>query len=221
MAFLKPDSIEYIDGVKVNTFLLTKHNPNKIALPTAYIKNLIGVTIHNTDAIKAANGTTMAEQYSRATYNGNMNNVVVHYYVDDVEAWQIMPLNIQTWHAADGNGPGNTQTISIEVIGNSAKAEENAAKLAAYLLKFNNLNTSNLYTHTYWLNVRDNKGANLSKDARCVLVHSYKTCPAYIIPHWPEFVKKVNSYMSTQRGRAIELANNIIKELNELLGLIQ
>ncbi len=38
------------------------------------------------------------------------------------------------WHSGDGLGNGNTATIAIEIIGDSKKAEENGAKLAAYLL---------------------------------------------------------------------------------------
>ena len=73
----------------------------------------------------------MAEQYTRATVNGNMKDVRVHFYVDDVCAWQNLPLSLSGWHAADGSGNGNRKTISIEVIGNSSKAEDNAAKLIA------------------------------------------------------------------------------------------
>ncbi|MDE6666666.1 MAG: N-acetylmuramoyl-L-alanine amidase, partial [Ruminococcus sp.] len=85
------------------------------------------------------------EQYTRATVNGNMNDVRVHYYVDNTCAWQNLPLNLSGWHAADGSGNGNRRTIAIECIMSSAyndrdkKSEDNAAKLAAALLKKYNL----------------------------------------------------------------------------------
>lgn len=195
MAFLRADKVTQLNGVTVKEYLLTEHNPRRITMPSRRVLPLIGVTIHNTDAIKV-NGTTMAEQYTRATYNGNMGTVRVHFYVDDKEAWQNLPLDRQGWHAADGSGNGNTRTIAIECIGDSAKAEDNAARLAAYLLSSNGLDTSALYTHTFWLNVRDGKGAELSKDERCVLPHPYKVCPLYIIPHWAVFVEKVRGYMA-------------------------
>lgn len=72
MAFLVPDKTKVINGVTVKEFLLTKHNPNGIALPSKRIKPLLGVTMHNTSRINAARGTTQSEQYTRATYNGNM-----------------------------------------------------------------------------------------------------------------------------------------------------
>lgn len=207
MAFLQPDKVYNANGVTVKEYLLTVHNPVMIAMPSARTKPLLGVTIHNTDAIKVS-GTTMAEQYTRATVNGNMKSVRVHFYVDEAEAWQNLPLGWQGWHAADGNGNGNTATIAIECIGASAKAEDNAARLAAWLLDKYKFNTERLYTHTYWLNVRDGKTQGLSKDEACIRPHPYKVCPAYIIPHWAAFVKQVQAY---QRAVADEPADEPAK----------
>ena len=200
--YLTPDKTQTINGVTVKEYNLINYNPNKISMPAKRTKNLIGVTIHNTEAIKVNQDTTMAEQYTRATYNGNMNTVRVHYYCDDKEAWQNLPLDYQGWHAADGSGNGNTATIAIECIGNSAQAEDNTARLAAWLLYSNGLTTKDLYTHTYWLNVRDGRGGNLSKDDRCTYKHPYKVCPIYIIPHWQDFVKKVQGYIDEMKAPA-------------------
>lgn len=53
-------------------------------MPSASMEGkIIGVTVHNTDWISVASGTTPAEQYTRATVNGNMKDVRVHYYVDN------------------------------------------------------------------------------------------------------------------------------------------
>ena len=62
----------------------------------------LGVCIHNTNDIRVASGTNAAEQYSRATFNGNMAGVVVHYYVWRDEIWQLLRLDERGWHAADG-----------------------------------------------------------------------------------------------------------------------
>ena len=76
MAILKPDKTTTLGGVTVNEYLLTKHNPNHIAMPSASMEGkVIGVTIHNTSWITTASGTTPSEQYTRATVNGNMNDV--------------------------------------------------------------------------------------------------------------------------------------------------
>ena len=137
MAILRPDTSTTLNGVKINEYLLTKHNPNHIDMPSVSMEGkVIGVTVHNTDWISVASGTTPSEQYTRATVNGNMKDVRVHYYVDNVCAWQNLPLSLSGWHAADGNGNGNRRTVSIECIMSSAyndkdkKSEDNCAIMA-------------------------------------------------------------------------------------------
>jgi len=136
MAILKPDNKTTFGGVTVNEYLLTKHNPNHIAMPSVSMEGkIIGVTVHNTAWITTVAGTTPAEQYTRATANGNMNDVRVHYYVDNTCAWQNLPHSLSGWHAADGSGNGNRRTIAIECIMSSAynatdkKSEDNCARL--------------------------------------------------------------------------------------------
>lgn len=160
-SFLQPDSQVIMNGVIVNEYSLYKHNTKGISMPPLFKKKVIGVTIHNTEWINAATGTTPAEQYTRATRNGNMKDVRVHFYVDNVCAWQNLPYEYQGWHAADGSGNGNTATIAIECIMSSKyndkdkRSEDNCARLAAALLKKYGLGINDLYTHTHWLNVRD------------------------------------------------------------------
>lgn len=203
MAILKPDKTTTLGDVPVHEYLLTKHNPNRIDMPSVSMEGkIIGVTIHNTDWISTASGTTPAEQYTRATVNGNMNDVRVHYYVDNTCAWQNLPLTLSGWHAADGSGNGNRRTIAIECIMSSdynskdKKSEDNAAKLAAALLKKYNLSIDHLYTHTHWLNVRDGKSGSV--DYLNTARNPYKTCPLYILPHWAAFKAKVQSYMNSE-----------------------
>lgn len=175
MAILKPNRTFIKNGVTVNEYLLKDMYPGQIR------NKVIGVTIHNTDWITTASGTTPAEQYTRATANGNMNDVIVHYYVDDVCAWQNLPHDVHGWHAADGSGDGNWCTIAIECIMDgsgserSVKSEDNAARLAAAILKEFGLGIDQLYTHQHW--------------------YSRKYCPAYILPHWNDFKRKVQGYL--------------------------
>lgn len=201
MAILRPDTTTTLNGVKINEYLLTKHNPNHINMPSVSMESkVIGVTVHNTDWISVASGTTPAEQYTRATVNGNMKDVRVHYYVDNVCVWQNLPLSLSGWHAADGSGNGNRKTIAIECIMSSAynstdkKSEDNCARLAAALLKKYGLDINHLYTHTHWLNVRDGKSGTV--DYLNITRNPYKMCPAYILTHWAEFKKKVQAYMN-------------------------
>lgn len=182
---LKPDKVTTLNGVTVKEYLLTKHNPNGIEMPWADLpSDVLGITIHNTPVISVS-GTTMAEQYTRATLNDNMGTVRVHYYVDHVEAWQNLPLTLSGYHAADGDGPGNRKTIAIECImdgsgsANSKKAEDNCARLAAYLLNKIGKGVGSLYKHQDWYD---------------------KYCPAYIIPHWSSFKSKVETYLKALKG---------------------
>lgn len=151
-----------------------------------------GVTIHNTGDL--ANVEDDAEQYTRATLNGNMGGVVVHYYVDDAAIWQNLREDEQGWHAADGFGPGNTTTIAIECImsgrGDAANraAEENAARLAAYLLKKYSLGIDRLYTHNHWMGQPDR-----------IVPGVRKNCPIYILPHWESFKARVAELMGGSR----------------------
>lgn len=175
---LKADRVYYANGVKVNEYLLTKHNDNSIDMPGKRT-GLVGITVHNTDKISVS-GTTMSEQYLRATYNDRMGDVRVHFYVDETESWQGLPLESAGWHAADGNGDGNMKTIAIECImdgsgsASSKKAEENCARLVAWLLDKYKLSNNAIYSHNHW--------------------YSKKYCPAYILPHWDSFKKKCVSY---------------------------
>lgn len=194
---LKADKTTVLNGVKVNEYLLTEHNTRNIAMPSTSMEgNILGVTIHNTDWITTAAGTTPAEQYTRATANGNMGDVRVHFYVDDTCAWQNLPLGLSGWHAADGDGDGNRRTIAIECImgkGNTdrdGKSEDNAARLAAALLKQYGFGIDRLFTHQHW--------------------YSRKYCPAYILPHWNEFRKKVEGYIKDNAGVRQESENNML-----------
>ena len=57
MAILKADKTTTMNGVTVNEYLLTNHNPNHIAMPSESMEGkIIGVTIHNTLPISEAEG---------------------------------------------------------------------------------------------------------------------------------------------------------------------
>lgn len=139
------------------------------------------ITIHNTARITVNPATTCAEQYVRATYNGNMGGVSVHYYIDDKDCWQMLAENEIGYHAADGySGPGNTTSLAIEIIMDGSgkdydtKAEDRGALLAAILLYRHGLTMNELTTHNRW--------------------YPKKYCPTYILPHWTTFYNKVKTY---------------------------
>lgn len=207
---LTPDRKYNANGLTVYEYLLTSHNPYHIDMPSGNRKKTVAITIHNTGAISVPSNTTPAEQYVRATVNGNMNDVRVHFYVDDVCAWQCLPFDWVNWSCADGcanPNSGNNTSVAIEVIGNSAKAEANAIKLTAYLLKKYNLNVDNgLRTHTYWLNVKDGKTGTI--DYLNTAHNDYKMCPLYILPHWSTFKSSCAAALKNLGGGTAEQNNN-------------
>lgn len=214
---LKPDKTEIINGVKLREYLLASHNPNKITLPPMRRKPLLGVTIHNTEDLPRVEDD--AEQYTRATVNGNMGTVRTHLYTDDIGAWQDLEFDRCNWTCADGSGSGNMQTIAIECImsgktgAGNVKARDNAARLAAYLLRQNGLTADNLYTHTYWLHVRDGHtklSDTANTDKWCTAPHSYKICPYYIIPDWLGFKKQVDKYIRQLGGKSVVTQNSFM-----------
>lgn len=164
----------------------------KLSKGTGEVK---GITIHNTTDLK--NVDEDAEQYTRATYpNQNMNDARVHYYIDDVNAWQNLREDEVGWHAGDGLGEGNETTIAIEIIMDGSgskediKAEDNGALLAAILLVRHNLTIDKMYPHKKW---------------------SGKQCPLYILPHWEDFKKKVIKNIEIIRQQSSN-NNTIIKD---------
>lgn len=162
-----------------------------------------GICVHNTPSI-SVKGTTMSEQYTRATWpNCNMGGVAVHYYTSPEEAWQNLRLDEQGWHATDGSARttahdgasyktigGNLDCIAVEIVG--PESEDNGARLVAYLLNKYNLTIKDVYTHNYFISYAV---YNL-KPSDKFINNSYKNCPVYILAHWEAFLKKVEGYLA-------------------------
>ena len=214
MAFLnpkdcKPDKVYTANGVEVYEYLLKNHNINNISLPSKRKSSKVRITIHNTDDLPSIEDD--GRNYTAATINDNMKSVRVHFYVDDLRAWQNLELDSQNWSCADGNGNGNATTIAIECImrnsydTESLKSMDNCARLTAFLCVKYNLTTDDVYTHTYWLHIRDKDSVSKcgDKDKICTTSHSYKTCPIFIIPQWDKFLALVNKYISEMGGKAV------------------
>lgn len=178
--------------------------PLKPLLPLSDGAGLRGITIHNTGDIQAAAGTNPAEQYCRATYNGNMGGVAVHYYVWRDEVWQLLDDAEQGWHAADGTSRreshragvmlgGNLDTIAIEAVGSDAQTEVAAAKLSACLCHAYGLDPLlDIYTHNWWMYGRDS-----------IVPGAPKNCPIYILPHWENFLGQVAAWRA-ELGRLVQ-----------------
>ncbi len=137
------------------------------------------IVIHNT-----ANDASAKNEISYMKSNDNSTSF--HFAVDDVEARQGIPLDRNAWHAGDGNeGNGNRCGIAIEICYSKSggekfsKAEDNAAKLTAELLKERN-----------WGIERVKKHQDLSK----------KYCPHRTLDlGWDRFLEKVKGYMNEEK----------------------
>lgn len=107
------------------------------------------ITIHETaNTSKGANAQAHANLQSRGFSSS------WHWTVDDKEAIQSFPHTAQCWHAGDGRGNGNLNSIGIEICVNSDgdfnKAVENAAALVRKIMQEENIPLSNVVQHNYW-----------------------------------------------------------------------
>lgn len=111
---------------------------------TSYPMTPTRIVIHNT--------ANVAPAYNEISYMGVSDDYrSFHYAVDDKEAVQGLPLDVNGWHAGDGAyGIGNREGIAIEICMSYSlngeedwiknykarfeRAQENAAELTAYLL---------------------------------------------------------------------------------------
>lgn len=187
------------------------------------------VTIHNTSDLD--NACDDGEQYTRATYNENMNSSRVHLYVDDMGAWQNLragtglcpadPVGSAevSWHSGDSSAAdgGNMTSLSIEIIiGESAAhdkiAMDNGARIAAWLLWKNGLSVDSLVTHTYWVNKLAGKTFSDVDEQCCNPIFGKKWCPSYIfassnkttaMKNWKAFKALVKGYLDKLSGTAV------------------
>lgn len=109
------------------------------------------ITIHETaNTQKGANAQAHANLQSRK----NPREASWHYQVDDKEIIQSFPDDVMCWSAGDGRGPGNTQSIHIEICvnqdGDFQKAVRNAADLTKYLMNKYNIPIDNVVQHHKW-----------------------------------------------------------------------
>lgn len=135
------------------------------------------LTIHQTDNFsRGANAAAHANLQA-----GGYKGAAWHWQVDDKEAVQSYPETAIAWHAGDGGtGPGNRESIAIEMCVNSDSNYEatfdNAAQLAAQILNRNTIPISRMVQHNHWTG---------------------KDCPSQIRKRqeWSRFVALVTQYL--------------------------
>ena len=138
------------------------------------------ITIHET-----ANTDKGADAQTHANLQSNGFTASWHWQVDDKEAIQSFAHTAQLWHAGDGKGNGNLNSIGIEICVNSGgdfkKAVANAAELVKKIMKDEGIPQSNVVQHNRWsgkncpTNLRNgNKGVNWADFNRMISVSTSK-----------------------------------------------
>jgi len=108
------------------------------------------ITIHET-----GNTRPGANARAHAGFLNNPNTAVsYHYSVDDAEIVQHLPETEDAFHAGDGAGPGNRQSIGIEICVNSdgdfVKAIDRTVMLVADICARRNIPVENIRQHFHW-----------------------------------------------------------------------
>lgn len=151
---------------------------NRVSFGRGNPKNYL--TIHQT-------GNTAAGANAKAHHNLQARSGIGygwHWQVDDHEAIQTHDHDFKIWHAGDGRGKGNTESISIEICvnldGDYNQSVENGAKLAAMILKEENIDISRMVQHNYWTGKNCPEQIRACKNGIC----------------WSHFVEKVRGYLN-------------------------
>ncbi|WP_139365658.1 peptidoglycan recognition protein family protein [Shouchella patagoniensis] len=116
-----------------------------------YAMNPQYITIHET-----ANRSTGANALMHSRYVKNPTTAVSwHYTVDSGQIiYQHLPLNETGFHAGDGSGNGNRNSIGIELCvnsdGNFSRTRRNAAALVRQLMANHNIPISRVVPHQHW-----------------------------------------------------------------------
>jgi len=165
-------------------------SPKKYGIKCPYAMTPEYITVHNTANDASANNEV---QYMI----NNSNQVSFHIAVDDVEAVQGLPLDRNGWHSGDGNGPGNRKSIGIEICYSRSggeryrKAEQNAIKLIAQLLRERGWGIDRVKKHQDW---------------------SEKYCPHRILDEgrWESFKAEIQKELTGQPAAPVTPSNGNI-----------
>ncbi|MFJ8241735.1 S-layer homology domain-containing protein [Bacillus tropicus] len=138
------------------------------------------ITIHETaNTARGANAENHAKYLYKQATEGTFRTASWHFTVDDKQIYQHLPTNENGWHAGDGDGSGNRESIGIEISvnqdGDYNKALENAKRLAGYLMNKEGISADHIYRHQQW---------------------SGKNCPDILISrgNWTGFVQGIQWY---------------------------
>lgn len=157
------------------------------------------ITIHATDNFaRGAGARAHALGLHRGTHTATYNSLGYlswHFTIDDSTIYQSLPCDEQGQHA-DYEGPGNSQSIGIEMCvnrdGNLQRTLDRSARFAAVLMKSYNIPLNHVVPHYHWPRTRYKDGKYLG----------HKACPSVLMTNgkpgskWDDFVRKIGRYRS-------------------------
>src|SRR5690606_19514840 len=154
---------------------------DKYSIKCPYKMNPKYITIHNT-----ANDASAENEIAYMIRNNRQ--ISYHFAVDDKEVVQGLPIDRNGWHCGDGNGPGNRQSIGVEICYSLSggerykKAEQNAIKFVAQLLHERGWGIDRVKKHQDW---------------------SGKKCPHRILSEgrWNSFIKAIEEELAALNGK--------------------
>jgi N-acetylmuramoyl-L-alanine amidase len=117
------------------------------------VNPMLYITIHETGNTDPESNAKSHAAYLKSDTAANLP-VSWHYTVDDSVVYQHLPDDEDAFHAGDGNGSGNRQSIGIEICvnseGNLLKAADNAALLTAMLCNKHSIPIEKTVQHNHW-----------------------------------------------------------------------
>ena len=122
---------------------------SKYALKSPFTMTPKYITIHN-----SANDASARNEIAYMIRNDSPTGF--HVAIDDIEVIQAIPFTRMAYHAGDGNGSGNRESVGIEICYSKSggeryrKAEENAIEYTAKLLIELKLTPDKVKYHKEW-----------------------------------------------------------------------
>jgi len=114
---------------------------------------MLFVTIHETGNTKVGANAKTHSSYIKGNDAANLPTSW-HYTVDDTETYQHLPENEDAFHAGDGAGNGNRQSIGIEMCvnadGNFQKTVDRTVELVKDICIRRNIPVANIRQHFDW-----------------------------------------------------------------------
>ncbi|MCL2200242.1 MAG: N-acetylmuramoyl-L-alanine amidase [Defluviitaleaceae bacterium] len=184
------------------------------------VNPMLFVTIHETGNTNRGANARAHGKYLRGNDAANLP-VSWHYTVDDSVTVQHLPENEDTFHAGDGAGSGNRQSIGIEMAvnsdGNFQTTIDRTAALVADICIRRNIPIANIRQHFHWIgknclqNIRAGRPITWAVFLEKVqAAMDAKTAPPVAPPTTPTTPALVETVNFDLFGKAVEIDGMII-----------